>query len=455
MGTEQRILIADDEPVQRELVGGFLRTLGYDVAEVADGAEAVAYIREHSVDLVLLDQRMPRLGGAEAVRALREAQPEIDIVVITAFGTVETAVEALKAGATDYLTKPVDLDRLQIVVRKAMERGTLLRENRELRQKLAGGPRFAGIIGGSGVMEDLLSTVARAAPTEATVLISGESGTGKELIARAVHMASPRARGPFVAVHCAALAESVLESELFGHERGAFTGADRARAGRFEAASGGTLFLDEVGEIPASAQVKLLRVLQERTVERVGSNASTRIDVRLIAATNRDLAEEIRAGRFREDLYYRLAVVKMFLPPLRNRREDIPRLVEHFIGKHAGAGTHPVNAISREGMEALLRYDFPGNVRELENIVQSAIVLCRTDVLTTDDLPPAVRRRAEEEGMTYGSFEGSLPRRIERLERRLIAEALEAESGVQYRAAERLGISERTLRYKLEKYRMR
>jgi DNA-binding NtrC family response regulator len=449
------LLVADDETGQRDLLGGFLRNQGYEVLEAADGLEAVERVAGGGVDLVLLDQKMPRLGGLEALRRLREIQPDLDVVLITAFGSVEQAVEALQQGAVDYLTKPLDLDRLLVVVKKGLERRTLLRENRDLREKLAGGPRFEGIVGSSGVMEELLGTVARVAPTEATALITGESGTGKELVARAIHSASRRAGGPFVAVHCAALAESVLESELFGHEKGAFTGADRTRAGRFEGASGGTLFLDEVAEIPMAVQVKLLRVLQERQVERVGSNMPIRLDVRLVAASNRDLLEEVRAGRFREDLYYRLAVVRLYVPPLRHRREDVPRLVEHFLAKHSGAGTRPVTGVSREAMDALLRYDYPGNVREMENILQSAIVLAREDVITTDDLPPVVRRHAEEEGLTFHSFEGSLPQQVELLERRLIEEALRAEGGVQVKAAERLGISERTLRYKLDKHRMK
>jgi two-component system NtrC family response regulator len=455
METGRRILIADDEAPQRELIAGFLRNLGYAIAVAADGVEAVERVREGGIDLVLLDQRMPRLGGPDAIRALRDAHPDLDIVVVTAYGGVEQAVEALQLGAIDYLTKPLDLDRLEIVVRKALERRTLLTENRDLRLRLAGGMRFEGIVGASGVMEELLNTVARVAPTEATVLITGESGTGKELIARALHAASTRAGGPFAAVHCAAVPETLLESELFGHEKGAFTGAGRSRTGRFEAASGGTLFLDEVGTIPSTVQVKLLRVLQDRQVERVGSNVPVRLDVRLVAASGVDLLEEIRAGRFREDLYYRLAVIRLFVPPLRSRREDIPRLVDHFLAKHAGAGTHPVTAISREAMDVLLRYPYPGNVRELENIVQGAIVLSRGALLTTDDLPPAVRARAEEEGPATGHRDGSLPRQVETLERRLIEEALRQEDGVQVRAAERLGLSERTLRYKLEKFGMK
>ena len=455
MTNRQRILIVDDERGQRELLGGHLRHLGYEIFEAGDGEEAVQIARQKGPDIVLLDQRMPKLAGADAIRALHETAPDLDIVVVTAFGTVEQAVEALHLGAVDYLTKPVDLDRLHVVVRKALERRTLLRENRELRQKLAGGPRMQGIVAGSGVMEELLGTVARAAPTEATVLITGESGTGKELIARAIHAASPRADGPFVAVHCAALAESLLESELFGHAKGAFTGAHQSREGRFESASGGTLFLDEVAEIPPPVQVKLLRVLQERIVERVGSNAPIPLDVRLIAASNQDLMEEIRAKRFRDDLFYRLAVVRLYLPPLRLRREDIPLLVPHFLDKHGGAGTHAISGVSREFMDALQRYGFPGNVRELENLVHSAIVLSRDELLTTDDLPVSVRDLAEEEGHTFERFEGSLPQQVEALERRLIAEALAQASGVQYRAAEHLGISERTLRYKIEKYAMK
>jgi len=449
------VLIADDEQTQRELLGGFLAKRGYHVLEAADGVEAVELAARGGIDIVLLDQRMPRLGGADAIRDLLQADPELEVVVITAYGSVEQAVEALKLGAVDYLTKPIDLDRLQVVVRKALERRTLIRENRELRDKLAGGPKLEGIVAGSGVMEELLNTVARIAPAEATVLITGESGTGKELIARALHAASGRKDGPFAAVHCAALAEGLLESELFGHERGAFTGAHRSRTGRFEAASGGTLLLDEVADIPPSVQIKLLRVLQERRVERVGSNQSRPLDVRLVAATNRSLEDEIRGGRFREDLYYRLAVVKLFVPPLRRRREDIPRLAEHFIHKHAAIGTHRVTGISREAMAALLRYGYPGNVRELENIIQSAAVLSRGDTLTTDDLPPAVRGWAEDEGLGAEPFEGSLRQQVEALEKRLIAEALEAEGGVQYRAAERLGVSERTLRYKLDKHGMK
>jgi len=452
---EYLLLIVDDEANQRELLRGFLTKKGYRVDEAADGVEAVARVREPGVDLVLLDQRMPRLGGLEAIRAIREVNPDLDIVVVTAYGEIEEAVGALKAGAANYLAKPLDLDQLDIVVRNTLERRVLIRENQELRDKLAGGPRFEGIVCASRPMEEVLGRVVRVAPTDATVLITGESGTGKELICRALHAASARAGGPFVAVHCAALSESVLESELFGHTKGSFTGATYSRAGRFEAANGGTLFLDEVADIPPTVQVKLLRVLQDRRVERVGSNESIELDVRIVAATNRDLGDEIVAGRFREDLYYRLAVVTLFIPPLRRRREDIPPLAEHFLAKHGADGTHTVTSVSREAMGALMRYDYPGNVRELENLIQSAAVLSRSSLLTTDDLPVTIRSHANEEGVTYSKFEGSLRERVGNLERTMILEALEGESDVQCRAAKRLGISERTLRYKLEKYGLR
>jgi two-component system NtrC family response regulator len=448
------ILVTDDEAGQRELLAGHLRHLGYEVAEAADGVEAVERVRRGGIDVVLLDQRMPRLDGAAAVRAVKESDPEVDVVVVTAYGSVETAVEALKLGATDYLAKPLDLDRLGVVVRQCLARRTLVRENRELRLKLAGGPSFRGIVGSTGAMQELLSTVARVAPTEATVLLTGESGTGKELVARALHGASRRADGPFVPVHCAALPETLLESELFGHERGAFTGADRQRIGRFESASRGTVFLDEIAEIPPQVQVKLLRVIQERQVERVGGNRPVSLDVRLVAATNRDLDDEIRGGRFREDLYYRLAVVRLNVPPLRKRREDIPALVDHFLAKHGSEGREPVLGLSREAHDLLVRYDWPGNVRELENVVQRAIVLARGTTLTTDDLPPVVRAASEESGI-LGRGDATLHGQVEALERKLIEEALEAERGVQYRAAERLGISERTLRYKLDRLGMR
>jgi len=375
------------------------------------------------------------------------------VVLVTAFGSVQSAVETLKAGASNYLLKPLDLDEVERVIRRCLEERHLQRENRELRRRLGEIESIPGIVTAGGLMAEVLSKVARVAPSDVSVLLMGESGTGKELVARATHGASPRARGPFVAVNAAALSPTLLESELFGHERGAFTGADRARAGRFESASGGTLFLDEIGDLPADVQVKLLRVLQERAVERVGSNRPIPVDVRLVAATHHDLPAHLRDGSFREDLYYRLAVVTIELPALRQRRSDIPALVEHFLDKHAETTGVPRKSFSREAMDLLVRHDFPGNVRELENIVQRCLVLARGALITTDDLPASVLGASEQSVNIGVDSDTTLPARVAALEKEAIEEALANESGNQSRAAERLGISERALRYKLAKYR--
>ncbi|HSM14746.1 MAG TPA: sigma-54 dependent transcriptional regulator, partial [Thermoanaerobaculia bacterium] len=380
--------------------------------------------------------------------------PEIRTVVVTAYGTVEGAVACLKDGACDYLLKPLDLDEVEQVARRALEERHLRRENRELRRRLGEIESVPGIVTAGGPMAEVLSAVARVARSSVSVLLLGESGTGKELVARAIHAASARAARPFVAVSAAALSPTLLESELFGHERGAFTGADRARVGRFEAASGGTLFLDEIGDLPAEVQVKLLRVLQERTIERLGSNRPVPVDVRFLSATHRDLAAEVASGRFREDLYYRLAVVTIELPPLRRRRSDIPLLVEHFVEKHAAAAGGTARALSREAMDVLMAYAFPGNVRELENVVQRCMVMARGSLITVDDLPSTLREAARGEGDPDDPG-ATLPERIAALERRAIDRALAAEQGNQTRAALRLGISERALRYKLAKLRER
>jgi len=442
-----RILVVDDEPAQRELVGGFLRKHGFDVVEAGGGREAVARFKQEAFDLVLTDQRMPDLSGTEVLEAVRSTSPETAVVIITAYGTIETAVSAVKAGAADYLTKPLNLDDLLHRVHRVRERQRLVAENRELREALAERHRVEGIIGDSGRMQEVLSLVRRVAPSDATVLIRGESGTGKELIARALHYASPRAGGPLVKVNCAALAESLLEAELFGHEKGAFTGAVASRKGRFEVADGGSIFLDEIGDLPPHLQVKLLRVLQEREFERVGSSRPIKVDVRLLAATHRDLEALVREGRFREDLYYRINVVTIALPPLRERREDLPPLIEHFLRAFAGKNGKTVRGLTREAREALLRYDYPGNIRELENLIERAVVLTRDDVIGVEDLPLTLETPAP------GSGEGAgLIAAVEGLERRMIREALGKADGTQTRAAELLGISERVLRYKLKKY---
>ncbi|MBI2987295.1 MAG: sigma-54-dependent Fis family transcriptional regulator [Deltaproteobacteria bacterium] len=442
-----RILVADDEPAQLELIGGFLKKQGFEAFLAENGQNALRQFREVPFDLVLTDQRMPDMSGLDLLKAVRAIHPEVAVIVITAYGTIETAVSAIKAGAKDYLTKPLNLDELLYRIEQVRERLRLLSENRDLREALQRQHRIEGIIGESGRMLEVFSMVRRAAPSEATVLIRGESGTGKELIAKAIHYASPRASGLLIRVNCAALPDTLLESELFGHEKGAFTGALTKRKGRFELADGGSIFLDEIGDLPLSLQAKLLRVLQEREFERVGSSLPIRVNVRILAATHRDLEGLLSAGQFREDLYYRLNVVTILLPPLRERRQDLPLLMDHFLKLFAEKNRKTIRGFSHEAREALLRYDYPGNVRELENIIERAAVLTRDEVIGQADLPLSIHEPEEEksEGTT-------LPAATEGIERRMIREALARSGGVQTRAAELLGISERALRYKLKKY---
>ncbi|MCL4810841.1 MAG: sigma-54 dependent transcriptional regulator, partial [Vicinamibacteraceae bacterium] len=388
---DARLLVVDNEPAQRTVLAGFLRKRGYAVNEAGSVDDALAVAGREPLDLVLTDLRMPGRTGLDLLEAVRQANPEIAVIVMTAFGTVATAVDAMKRGASDYLTKPIDLDELDVLVTRTLERRALESENRELRRVVESTYRLSGLETANARMADAINTAARVAPSRATVLIRGESGTGKELLARAIHYASPRSRGPFVAVNVAALPESLVEAELFGHERGAFTGADRERRGRFEMADGGTLLLDEVGDLPRSAQVKLLRVLQEHTVERLGGQRPQPVDVRVLAATNRPMEALVDSGEFREDLWYRLNVVTIELPPLRQRREDIPLLVEQFLERFADEGSGGRKQISREAMDLLMRYGFPGNVRELENLVHRAVVLGRGPLVTTRDLPMHVQ----------------------------------------------------------------
>jgi len=442
-----KILVVDDEPAQRELVSGFLARHAFEVTTARDGAEALERFRSEPADLILTDQKMPGLSGLELLAAARAVTPEVAVIVMTAYGTIEDAVAAIKAGATDYLTKPLNLDELLHRIGQVRDRQRLLGENRELRAALQERHRVEGVIGESGRMQEVLSLVRRVAASDATVLIRGESGTGKELIAKAIHYASRRAAGPLVRVNCAALPETLLEPELFGHEKGAFTGAQAARRGRFELAHGGSLFLDEIGDLPLHLQVKLLRVLQEREIERVGSSHPIQVDVRLLAATHRDLEALVKAGTFRDDLYYRINVVTLAVPPLRERREDIPLLLDHFLVKFARANGKTIRGLTREARDTLLRYDYPGNVRELENLMERAVVLTRDEVIGLADLPLSVRETEPESGEATG-----LPAAVEGLERRMIRDALAYADGVQTRAAEALGISERVLRYKLRKY---
>ena len=442
-----RILVVDDEPAQRELVAGFLAKRGFEVVQAPGGEAALARFKQEPFDLVLTDQKMPDLSGLEVLEGVRAVTPETAVIIMTAYGTIETAVGAIKAGAADYLTKPLNLDELLHRIHRVRERQQLLSENRELRAALTERHRVEGIIGESGPMQEALSLVRRVAPSDATVLIRGESGTGKELIAKAIHYASPRAAGPLVKVNCAALAESLLEAELFGHEKGAFTGAIATRKGRFELADGGSLFLDEIGDLPAHMQVRLLRVLQEREFERVGSSRPISVNVRLLAATHRDLEALVREDRFREDLYYRINVVTVALPPLRERREDLPLLIDHFVRTFATKNAKPIAGLTREARETLLRYDYPGNVRELENLIERAVVLTRDEIIGIADLPLTLHDPAPEPTAAPG-----LEAAVEAVERRMIREALGRASGIQTRAAELLGVSERVLRYKLKKY---
>jgi DNA-binding NtrC family response regulator len=447
MAERFRILVVDDEATQRELVCGYLNKQGFEVFAAPSAERALELFRLEPVELILTDQRMPNLSGLDLLKAAQAINPETSVIVMTAYGNIETAVESMKAGAADYLTKPLHLEELLHKIRRIREQCRLYEENRELREELKERHRIEGVIGESGQMLEVISLVQRVAPSEATVLIRGESGTGKELIARAIHYASPRAARPLVRVNCAALPENLLESELFGHERGAFTGAVAARKGRFELADGGSLFLDEIGDLPLHLQAKLLRVLQEREFERVGSSQTLKVNVRVLSATNRDLEAMIKSGRFREELYYRLNVVTLLLPPLRERRQDLPALMEHFLKHFAAKNSKTIRGFSHEARQALLRYDYPGNVRELENLIERAVVLTRDDVVGRGDLPLTL-----EESEERTKQETQLTAAVEGLERRMIKDALASSGGVQTRAADQLGITERALRYKLKKY---
>jgi len=446
------ILIVEDEAAQRDALSGFLKKKGFDVKAASSGMEALEIIQAHAVDLILTDLKMPGMDGLELLTQVREINPDTGVIVMTAFGSIEGATQAMKNGALDYLTKPIDLDQLEVTVAKALEHKQLVSENRALRAQLAERFRFDGIISASSTMEEALNIAGRAAASKATVLICGESGTGKELVARAIHLSSPRKDKPFVAVNVAALAENLLESELFGHEKGAFTGADRQRKGRFELADGGTLFIDEIGEIPPTTQVKLLRVLQERVFERVGGTEQIQIDVRVITATNTHLEDMVKDGTFRKDLFYRLNVVRVQIPPLRKRKTDIPILIDHFLKKYSEENQKQLVSISKEAMDLLMKYDYPGNVRELENIIEQAVVLCRSDIITINDLPASIRGLSSDKSMIEVPVTGSFQERVEAFEQRLILDALESANGVQTRAANLLGMSERHLRYKLKKY---
>jgi DNA-binding NtrC family response regulator len=449
-----QILIIDDEKVQCEILEGFLLKQGYRAVSAENGPKGLERIKSETFDLVLTDYRMPGMDGIQLLNEIRKVNSDSVVVIMTAYGTVATAVEAMKEGAYDYLTKPIDLDELLLLIQRVEREINLTRENRELKQQLKEKFKVDFIVSVSRRMEEALNLVGRVAPSPATVLILGESGTGKELIARAIHYSSLRADKPFIKVNCAALPENLLESELFGHEKGAFTGAVTRRIGRFEQADLGSVFLDEIGDLSPALQMKLLRVLQEKEFERVGSNQTIKVDVRLIAATNRDLEGAIRKGTFREDLYYRLNVVTISLSPLRERKDDIIPLTEYFMKKYSLENKKHISSLSKEAKDLLMQYHYPGNVRELENIIERAIVLCRGDIITAVDLPLNLQEDKIEAALERAKTNRSLPDAIEEIERHLITQALDKSGGVQTRAAEELGISERVLRYKIKKYKI-
>ncbi|MCG8334056.1 MAG: sigma-54 dependent transcriptional regulator [Proteobacteria bacterium] len=443
-----KILIVDDEISTTETLQGFLKKKGFDVTAEHDPETAVELIREKEYDLMIADYRMPKMNGLELIQKVREIDPVVAIIMISAYGKIETAVQIMKSGASDYLTKPIDLKELLLLIDKCIENRNLLVENRQLKDILQERFRFENIVGNSSGLNEVMSMVQRVASSNATVILRGESGTGKELIAMALHFASERKDKPFVKVSCAALPESLLESELFGHVKGSFTGAITDRKGKFEEADSGTIFLDEIGEISQTTQTKLLRVLQEREFERVGSNQTIKVDVRIIAATNKDLEEAVRMKEIRDDLYYRLNVVPIFIPPLRKRREDIVPLIEHFISKFAKENNRNIKGVTQEAQKALIKYDFPGNIRELENIIERAIVLARDEVISIKDLPMTVTSGHEEEEKDEKPLLELMP--LEEAEKMLIEMALQKHNGVQTRAAKELGISERALRYKIK-----
>ncbi len=451
-----KILVVDDDPGHRTTLKTLLKSWGYEIETAADGAEAVSLVKEKPFDLILMDVRMAKMGGIEAIGHIREYNPAIPILIMTAYSSVESAVEAIKSGAYDYLTKPLDFEVLGLTLERALEHAGLREENRSLKDQLRGEVKLQNIIGKSPAMKALIDMVGAVAPSEATVLITGESGTGKELIARCVHANSGRSDKPLVTVNCAALAESILESELFGHEKGAFTGADRRREGRFMQADRGTIFLDEIAEMSPMMQAKLLRVIQEGEIQRVGSDKPLIVDVRILAATNRELEAEVEAGRFREDLYYRLNVVTLQIPQLRNRLDDIPLLAHHFMEIYGKKNRKPVKGFTPYALDLLLRYPWPGNVRELENSVERAVILLPGEYISEKELPLSISRiDAAENDVRKGTAppaESAGRGSLEAIEKEAILAALNTAEGNKSQAARTLGISRKTLHNKLRNY---
>ncbi|HSN03680.1 MAG TPA: sigma-54 dependent transcriptional regulator [Nitrospira sp.] len=450
-----KILVVDDDAVARDLLADALKKEGYDVEAFANGADAITRGKQGKIDLVLTDIRMGTVDGLTVLREFKHFSPDTSIVLLTAFGSLEGAIEGIKQGAFDYLAKPFRKEEIKLVVQRALDHCRLVRENARFREELKGKDEWSPLVGSSPAMLDVYKLVARVSESRSTVLLQGESGTGKELIARAIHANSPRRDKPFIPVNCGALPDTLLESEMFGHEKGAFTGAVGMKAGLFEAANGGTLFLDEIGELGPALQVKLLRVMQDQEVRRVGSTTSVKVDVRIIAATNRDLEQFVKDGKFRDDLYYRLNVVRITLPSLVDRKEDIPMLAHHFLQKCAGGGAAAVRGFLPETIALLKEYRWPGNVRELENAIERAVSLSHGPLLTPDDLPESIRK-----GTGQSSDVNSLPGRegdevcltLEEVEKRHLVRVLKETKGNKVKAAKILGIDRRTLYRMAERF---
>ena len=451
----RRVLVVDDEESIRIVLRTLLRKHGYEVEVAESGEAALALLDSFGPDVILTDVRMPKMGGMDLLATLKAKQHSTaTVIVMSAYGSMDLALEAMKAGAYDYVSKPFKPDEIVLALRKAEERETLRRENRALREQIRSENQFESILAKSPQMMEVFRTITKIADFKTTVLISGESGVGKELVAKAIHARSSRKAGPFVAINCGAIPENLLESELFGHRKGAFTDANADRRGLFEEATGGTLFLDEIGELPLNLQVKLLRALQEETIRRLGDTKDVKIDTRIIAATHRDLGAEAKAGRFREDLYYRINVLPIVLPPLRARREDINLLIDHFIARNNVRLGTQVRGLSAEARKLLLEYAWPGNVRELENTIERAMVLAEAEVLETSDLPERIRDALDPVQVQLASGELSIKKTTSAIEEILIRRALQKTKGNRTRAAEVLEISHRALLYKIKDYKI-
>lgn len=446
------ILIVDDDKAHLSMLNTVLNGWGFQTVEVEDGSEAINEVHDTPFDCILMDVRMANVGGIEALKEIKTINPAIPIIIMTAYSSVDTAVEAMKLGAYDYLTKPLNFDELQLTIERSLAHQELSKENQSLKQLLALSDTLSSIIGSSTPMKELKEMIQAIAPSEATVLVLGESGTGKELIAKAIHGCSNRSSKPLISVNCAALTDTLLESELFGHEKGAFTGADKRREGRFMQANKGTIFLDEVGEIPLPMQAKLLRAIQEREIQRVGSDSVLHADVRIIAATNKNLFEGVKEGQFREDLYYRLNVVTVEVPSLKERSDDIPLLAKYFLGRHAEKNRKKIIDFNPLAMACLAKHDWPGNVRELENAIERAVVLCTGHYITERELPPTVTKSAAETEVHDSTVSKMAGLPLEEIEREAIIQTLEKTAGNKSEAAKLLNITRTTLNNKIKKY---